>query len=214
MLLLFVFLIFFSSPAPLLLLFFLKGAIYPMIICLEAFFFLSLSLLFVLIWDFFLLFFLSFSFPTTFFSPLRLTMDEFVKIWFEGEAAAIKAEKGEKPNSSSQASGLQRDWVLLMAESNAPVISPERKVEFSKVWFTVRSREFTWVSLMLSGLLSSGFPVWKSLVMDVTPFSKHFLWFEGEAELVWVDFGRWKAWRLTHLPKVRGNRPRARGRVR
>lgn len=66
-------------------------------------------------------------------------MVEFVKIGLEGEAAAVEAdllsvliEKGEKPDSSSRASGLQRDSSLPVAERNAPFISPERKVEFSK----------------------------------------------------------------------------------
>lgn len=63
MLLLFVFLIFSLPPSPLLcfvFFFFLKGAIYPVIICLEAcgfFFPLSFPLLFALISDFFLLFY-------------------------------------------------------------------------------------------------------------------------------------------------------------
>lgn len=104
--LLFVFL-FLHFPPPPYYYFFLK-AIYPVIICLEVFFFLSFSLLFALIWDFFLLFFpLSFILPTTSFSPPRLSMVEFVKICPEGEAAAMEAdllrvliEKGEKPNSS------------------------------------------------------------------------------------------------------------------
>lgn len=67
-------------------------------------------------------------------------MVEFVKIWHKREVAAIEAdflcvftEKGEKPNSSLQASPPARDSALTMSEGNAPFISPERKVEFSEV---------------------------------------------------------------------------------
>lgn len=209
--LLYVFPIFSLTLSPLLLLFLWK-AIFPVIISLEVFFFLFFSS--CLLW-----FGISFSsFLSLFLSSRCLFLPSSSKCgknlaWRRShcnwsDLLSVLIEKREKPNSSSQASLPAKDLALPMAGRNAPFIFPEREAEFPKVWFTAMSIEFTWVSLMLTG-----FPVWESLVMDVTPFSKHFLWFEGEAELIWVDFGGWKAWGLIHLPKVRGNRLRAGGRV-
>lgn len=108
----FVIVIFFPPPlSPLLLLLFLERRSTPSSFLWRCFSFSLFSVLSALIWYVFLLFFsLLFSPPTTIFSSPRLSVIEFVKIWDEGEAAAMEAEllsvftgKREKPNSSSRA---------------------------------------------------------------------------------------------------------------
>lgn len=137
-----------------------------MIICLELSLSLSFPLLFALIWNFFRLpFLLPFSIPPPSLSIVKFVFfkkkkklnlawrrsgcmkADLLNVLFEK-----KAQLTLRPSLPSP-----RDSVLPMTGRDEPFISRERKVEFSKVWFTVMAIEFARVSWKLSGLPGSGF---------------------------------------------------------